>query len=297
MQRKLLLPGLIAALLCGCAGVSQAPYQRPEAPAKAAWSQAPAASVSAAQTISPLWWTEFRDPQLDALVARAIAGNLDLASLAGRIKVAQTQIAEVEAGAMPSLDLGSGASLEKVTGQSFSKRLSLGSQVSWDLDIWGRVARGVQAQTAEFRATEADWRAGYLQLVATVSTTYFQILQLDEQIEHQHGAIVKNERALSIFETMRANGLVPQTQVLRQRAENNRLRKELIELKRMRDVSEHALATLVGTPAGELHIAPGRLRDRVQAPVVPAGLPLDLLARRPDVVAAEFRVLEAYHLV
>ena len=285
-MRTYLLPGLIVALLCGCAGVSQAPYQRPDAPAKATWSKPPAATVSAAETISPTWWTEFRDPRLNALIERAIAGNLDLKSLAARIDVAQAQIAEVRAGAQPTLDLGSGASLEKTTGQRFSKQFNVGTQVNWDLDIWGRVAKGVQAQTAEFNATEADWRAGYLQLVATVSTTYFQILQLDEQIDHQHGAIGKSERTLAIFETMRANGLIPQTQVLRQRAENNRLQKELIELRRLRDVAENALATLVGTPAGDLRVEAGRLNDRVQLPTVPAGLPLDLLARRPDVVAA-----------
>ncbi|MFO1217506.1 MAG: efflux transporter outer membrane subunit [Burkholderiaceae bacterium] len=297
MTRSFVVAGLIVALLGGCAGVSQAPYQRPDAPAKTSWSKPASATVSAAETISPTWWTEFRDPRLDALIERAIAGNLDLKSLAARIDVAQAQIAEVRAGAQPTLDLGSGASLEKTTGQRFSKQFSVGTQVNWDLDIWGRVERGVQGQTAEFHATEADWRAGYLQLVATVSTTYFQILQLDEQIGHQQTSISKSERTLAIFETMRVNGLVPQTQVLRQRAENNRLQKELLELRRLRDVAENALATLVGTAAGDFRLEAGRLNDRVQIPTVPAGLPLDLLSRRPDVVAAEFRVLEAYHLV
>ena len=160
-----------------------------------------------------------------------------------------------------------------------------------------RSNKGVQAQTAEFRATEADWRAGYLTLVSSVSTTYFQILQLDEQIEQQQRALAKNQRILGIYETMRDNGLVPGTQVLRQRAEINRLTKDLLELRRSRDVAENALATLVGVPAGEFKVEPGRLQERVQIPAVPAGLPLDLLARRPDVVAAEFRVLEAHDLI
>jgi outer membrane protein TolC len=85
--------------------------------------------------------------------------------------------------------------------------------------------------------------------------------------------------------------------VLRQGAEINRLTKDLFELSRTRVVTENALATLVGVPAGELKIQTNRLQDRVQIPPVPAGLPLDLLARRPDVVAAEFRVLEAHDLM
>ena len=297
MKNPIVLTGLLAALLGGCANVQTTDYKRPDSPAKTAWSRPADPAVSAVGTISPSWWQEFRDPQLDALVTRAVAGNFDLKVLASRIDVAGAQIAEVRAGALPSVDIGAGGNFDKTTRQRFSKQFSLGTQVSWDLDVWGQTAKGVQAQTAEFRASEADWRAGYLTLVAGVSTTYFQILQLDEQLERQQRALVKNRQILAIYETMHRNGLAPDTQVLRQRAEINRLTKEELELRRARLVSEHALATLVGVPAGELKVPPGRLQGNVQAPVVPAGLPLDLLARRPDVVAAEYRVLESHNLV
>ena len=297
MKQTILLSGLCAGLVCGCADVRVADYQRPDAPTKSSWSQQPEATVSASATISPQWWTQFGDAELDALVTKAIAGNFDLKVLAARIGVANAQIEEARAGALPTVDIGAGASLEKSTGQKFAKQFNLGTQVSWDIDVWGRVSKGVQAQTAEFRATEADWRAGYLQLVAAVSTTYFQILQLDEQIDQQQRALAKNQQILVIYEGMRDNGLLPATQVLRQRAEINRLTKDLLELRRFRQVSENALATLVGVPAGDFKVATSRLQDRVQIPAVPAGLPLDLLARRPDIVAAEFRVLESHNLM
>jgi len=297
MKQTILVAGLLAGTLCSCADVRIAEYQRPEAPAKAAWSGPAAASPSADETISPQWWTQFGDPYLDTLVAKATAGNFDLKSLAARIEVASAQIAEVRAGALPSVDLATGASLQKTSGQLFSKTFDAGTQVSWDIDIWGKVEKGVQAQTAEFHATEADWRAGYLQLVSSVATTYFQILQLDEQIDQQQRALARNEQILGIYETMRSNGLIADTEVLRQRAENNRLTKDLLELRRSREVTQNALATLVGVPAGEFKMSADRLQDRVQIPTVPTGLPLDLLARRPDVVAAEFRVLEAHDLV
>ena len=297
MRQTILLSGLCLGVLCGCADVRMAEYQRPEAPAKSSWSRPAEAPVSAAATISPQWWQEFGDAELNTLVTRAIAGNFDLKILASRIDVANAQIAEVKAGGQPSVDIGAGSSLEKVRTQRFSKTFNFGTQVSWDLDVWGQVNKGVQAQTAEFRASEADWRAGYLTLVATLSTTYFQIRQLDEQLDRQQRALAKNKQILGIFETMHRNGLAPDTQVLRQRAEVNRLTKDELELRRTRDVAEHAIASLVGVPAGELKIQPARLQDRVQIPVVPAGLPLDLLSRRPDVVAAEFRVLEAHNLV
>jgi outer membrane protein, multidrug efflux system len=297
MKRAFVLSSVCAGLLFGCADVHVPEYQHPQAPAKSTWSRPPATTVSASDAISRQWWSQFGDPDLDSLVARAIAGNLDLKILAARIAVAKAQIAEARAGALPSANVAAGSSLQKTNGQPFSKQFALGTQVSWDVDVWGQVEKGVQGQTAEFHATEADWRAGYLQIVADVSMTYFQILELDEQIDQQQRALAESEQILAIYETMRSNGLVSDSEVLSQGAENSRLTKDLLELRRSRDVTENALATLLGVPAGEFKIQPGRLRDRLQVPTVPAGLPLDLLARRPDVVAAEFRVLEAHDLM
>jgi NodT family efflux transporter outer membrane factor (OMF) lipoprotein len=297
MKQAFVLSSVCVGLLFGCASVRVPEYKHPQTPAKSTWSQPPAGTVSATEAISPQWWAQFGDPYLDSLVAKAIAGNVDLKILAARIGVAKAQIAEARAGALPTVDIATGSSLQKTTGQALTKQFNVGTRVSWDIDIWGQVEKGAQGQTAEFHATEADWRAGYLQIVANVSSTYFQILQLDEQIGQQQRALAKNEQILGIYETMRTNGLLSDTEVLRQRAENNRLTKDLLELRRARDVTENALATLVGVPAGEFKIQPDRLQDRVRVPAVPAGLPADLLARRPDVVAAEFRVLEAHDLM
>lgn len=286
---------LCAALLVACADIGMPQYRRPDAPAKAAWSrQAP---VSAAETIAPDWWREFRDPTLDQLVNRAIAGNIDVKILAARIQVAATEIGEARAGALPTLDAGVGASFEKSTGQKFTKQFNLGTQVNWDIDVWGKVEKGVQAQKAEYHASEADWRAGFLTLVSNVSTTYFQILQFDEQIDQQEKTLEKNKQILATYEAMYTNGLLPNTRVLQQRAEINRLTNDLLEVRRARGLAGNALATLLGVAAGEFKIPPGHLQQRVALPAVPAGLPAELLKRRPDIVAAEYRVLESYDLV
>jgi NodT family efflux transporter outer membrane factor (OMF) lipoprotein len=291
------LAALCAVLLSSCSGLPLREYQRPELAVKSSWSRQTPAAISASDAIRQHWWEEFRDPHLNALVDKAIAANFDLRLLAARIGVAEAQIGEARAGALPTLDVGAGAAFEKSTGQKFSKQFNLATQVNWEIDIWGKVAKGVQATNAEFFATEADWRAGYLTLVSDVSTTYFQILQFHEQIERQRTALDKNKQILAIYEAMLQIGLVPQTQVLRQRAEINRLTSDLVDLHRLRDLAENALATLLGVTAGEVRVPPARLQDRVELPLVPAGLPSQLLSRRPEVVAAEYRVLEAYHLV
>jgi len=296
LAKRALCLGVGAMVLSGCADVSMPDYRRPETPVKTQWSQQ-TARAAATQTIVPDWWREFRDPYLDNLVNKAIHGNFDMKILAARIQVAAAEIGEARAGALPSLNAGAGATFEKSTGQKFTKQFNLGTQVNWDIDVWGRAARGVQAQTSEFRASEADWRAGYLILVSDVATTYFQILQLDEQIAQQQKTLDKNRQILDTYAAMHKNGLLPNTRVLQQRAEINRLTNERLELQRARELAGNALATLLGVPAGEFRVPQGQLQQRVQLPTVPAGLPAELLKRRPDIVAAEYRVLEAYDLV
>ncbi|HEY3598248.1 MAG TPA: efflux transporter outer membrane subunit [Paraburkholderia sp.] len=285
------------ALLCGCIDAHVPVYQRPDTPAKTSWTDKTGATVSAADTIEPDWWKGFQDPYLNALIAKSIEGNFDIKILAARIDVAGAQIGEAKAGALPTMDAGAGANFQTTTGQPFSRQYNLGTQVNWDIDIWGKVEKGVQAQKAEFRATEADWRAGYLELVSSVSTTYFQILQFDDQIEQQQNTVNTNKQILTIYDGMSRSGLIPKTQVLRQQAEINRLTKDLLDLRRSRNLANNALCTLIGVPAGEYKVPAGHLQQRVQLPPVPGGLPSQLLSRRPDIVASELRVLEAYDLV
>jgi NodT family efflux transporter outer membrane factor (OMF) lipoprotein len=283
-------------LVYGCADVHQAPYQQPQVPEKTGFANAAGLPVSRSEVIAPDWWREFHDPYLDGLVQRAIGSNIDLKVLAARIGVASAQIGEARAGALPTLEAGAGASFEKTTGQSFVKQYNLGTQTNWDIDIWGKVEKGVQAQTSEFKASEADWRAGYLKLVADVSTTYFQILQFDEQIDQQQKTLAKNKQIVETYQAMEQNGLIPHTRVLQQSAEINQLANDLIELQRLRALAGNALATLIGVPAGNFQMPPGKLQERVREPEVPGGLPSQLLKRRPDIVAAEYRVLQAYDL-
>ncbi|MEX3956810.1 efflux transporter outer membrane subunit [Trinickia sp. EG282A] len=290
---RVVTAGICAAAFSGCMDLKIPAYQRPDTPAKTNWAHVDH-RVSAADTVDPQWWKAFDDPYLDTLIDKAISGNVDIKVLAARIGIAGAQIGEARAGALPSADLGAGVDIEKNTHQPVTKSYNLGAQVNWDIDIWGKVAKGVSAQKAEFHATEADWRAGYLTLVAGVSSTYFQILQFDDQIDEEQKTLDKNRQILTIYRSMYANGVVPQTEVLRQEAEINGLANELIELHRSRDLAENALATLVGVPAGEFKVPVGHLRERIKLPEVPMGLPAQLLARRPDVVAAQFRVLESY---
>jgi multidrug efflux system outer membrane protein len=296
VARSLPLAALCLILLSGCAPLAGPDFKRPEAPSKPAWSEEVAPTVSAASTIQPEWWTGFEDPYLDELIARASAGNIDIQILAARTGVAQAAISQAKAGLLPTLTGGQGTDTFQSTGRSRTTQYSAASELSWEIDIWGKVRKGVQAQDAEYKASEADWRAGYLTLVSEVATAYFQIRQFDEQLDRQQQTIDRNQQILGIYASMYSEGLVPQTQVLQQQAEINRLQTELLELKRLRKLTENGLATLLGMPADTLKVPKAETRATLSPIDVPAGLPSDLLSRRPDIVSAEYRVLQAYNL-
>jgi NodT family efflux transporter outer membrane factor (OMF) lipoprotein len=284
------------ALLAGCTGLGGPEYQRPEVTAKESWSQPQGVTVSAAAAIEPDWWTGFGDPYLNELIERAITENIDIRILAARTGVAQAGIDQASAGLLPTLTGGASTDTFKVTGSPQSTKYSAGAEASWELDIWGKVRKGVDAQQAEYQASEADWRAGYLTLVSQVGSAYFQIRQFDEQMDRQRETIERNREILIIYQGLYQEGLVPETQVLQQQAEIDRLQTNLLELQRLRKLTENSLATLLGMSADTLRVPRAALRSAVAPLDVPAGLPSDLLARRPDILAAEYRVLRAYNL-
>jgi multidrug efflux system outer membrane protein len=306
LLRSVLMAVGTLTLIPACTNLGGPEYQRPETPAKASWSDTGGPVVSTCpdcgapmliiDTIQPDWWTAFGDRYLDQLIERAISGNIDIKILAARTGVAKAAISQAKAGLLPTVTGGEGTDTFKVTGSPQSTKYSAGVEASWELDVWGKVRKGVDAQEAEYKASEADWRAGYLTLVSDVGSAYFQIRQFDEQIDRQRETIERGQQILDIYEGLYQEGLIPHTQVLQQQAEINRLQNELLDLQRLRKLTENGLATLVGMPADTMDVPKAPLRTSVEPVAVPAGLPSDLLSRRPDIIAAEYRVLRAYNL-
>ncbi|MEN8207459.1 MAG: efflux transporter outer membrane subunit, partial [Pseudomonadota bacterium] len=237
----------------------------------------------------------FGDAYLNELIDRAIAGNLDIRILAARSGVAKATISQARAGLLPTIGAGLGTDSTRSTGTSTVTQYSAAADVIWEADIWGKLRKGVEAQQADYQASEADWRAGYLVMVSDVATSYFQIRQFDEQMNLQQQTLERNRQILEIYEYMYDEGLIPETQILQQQAEINRLQVSLMDLQRLRKLTENGLATLLGTPADSLRVPRAETRS-VRAVSVPAGLPSQLVSRRPDIIAAEYRVLQAYNL-
>ena len=189
---------MFASLLTACSNLAGPEYKRPDAPGKDTWLQEQSARSSAQEGIESEWWTGFEDPVLDELVSRAIAGNLDIRVLAARSDVARAAIGQARAGLLPTIEGGMATDTFKSTGVPSTTKYSTASEANWEIDIWGKVRKGVDASEAEFRATEADWRAGYLTLVSDVASAYFQIRQFDEQIVRHQAAFDRNLQSLAV---------------------------------------------------------------------------------------------------
>ena len=296
-----LFAALCLVFIASCSQLAGPDYVRPELGEKAQWSEMSGREISTSEIIRPDWWTGFNDPYLDGLIQTAIDEGLDLKIATARLDKAGIGLEKERFPLTPEISIGPTDSITRSGGNNgaATTRQSerLGAGLSWEIDIWGKIRKGVQASEAGYKVTEMNWRAAYLSLVSSVAERYFQIRLFDEQIQHQIAAERQNQDLLAIYEAQYKEGLIAKTTVLNQKSELNSLRRQSLDLQRTRSEAELKLATLLGMPAGDLSVPVGSLRDSIRLIDVPAILPADLLSRRPDVLAAEYGVLQAHHMV
>lgn len=317
-KRKLTARGaaLGAALLASACTVGPT-YHPPEMAVPPAYGESQAA-VSGA-TIDPArWWSAFGDPQLDALVDRALKGNPDIAVAASRVRQARLQEIGARAAGKPTVDATAGAShveFSKNAGFASLARLfsggtggsggssapggialpgsgittySAGFDASWEIDLFGGDRRGVEASVARTDAAVWTQRDAAVTLAAEVAQAYFALRLDQEQIVIVEQELTRQRRALEIAGNIAKVGLVPQVDVVRQRGSITSTEARLEPVRADVRVRIHALGILIGEPPETLDTElSASSQVPVAVPVIPAGLPSDLLRRRPDIRAAE----------
>jgi outer membrane protein, multidrug efflux system len=287
-------------LLWACATVGPE-YDRPKLETKQKWSQDQGADLSPSDVIQADWWTNFDDPFLDKLVKDAITGSYDLKILLGRIREAGATVTETGADRLPEVGVSTAGDITRTEEQGPDsgtiESYTLRGELSWEADIWGKKKRAYLATKAGYQARGADYRAGYLKLVAEVAQAYFQLRQKNKESSITEKFLNDNQLILTIYKNQFDAGIVPFDKVLRQKAQVSGLRQNLSELQRETDILENRITTLLGKPAGEMKFPAKDMTAKDKMVDVPVGLPSDLLARRPDIIAAEYRILEAYNRV
>lgn len=300
---------LLASVLGGCALGPD--YQRPELAAPMQFKQV--AGWKAATPGDALergaWWQLYGDAELDALVERLQLSNQNLAAAEAQYRQARALVRGARASFYPSLSSSAGVtrsgqgggdstlrtadgvSVSGSNASSISKRYELGLSAAWELDIWGKLRRGLEASRAEYDANAADLAAARLSLQSELVQNYLQLRVLDEQKRLLDATVAAYARALRLTENQYDAGIVPRSDVTQATTQLRSTQAQAIDLDWQRAQLEHAIAVLVGASPAELSIAP---RESVpQLPQIPVALPSQLLERRPDVAAAERRVMAA----
>lgn len=239
------------------------------------------------------WLASFRDAQLDAAVTEAIAHNADLRVAAARVEQAILYARLAGAKLYPSVDLlarGGG----KMSGDNTGLQ-GAALTLSWELDIWGRVRAGRAAASADARSAEADFLYARESLAALVAKSWFLATEAGLQAEVARNTIRDSEKLMSLAEQRQKVGIGNEEDVYLARASLGTSRDALRGIELSREQAIRALELLLGRyPAGAAAVTaqlPG------QPDAIPAGLPSELLERRPDVVAAERRVAAAFHRI
>ena len=246
------------------------------------------------------WWKVFQDPILQGLIGTAITNNYDLKQAVARVELARNQAAAANSAFFPQIgysgDIGRGRNALYNSpaglngGTTSSAQLTLG--VVWEIDFWGRIRRSSEAARAQFLATDAARRGVTISLVSQVAVTYFQLLDLDQEMAIQCAATNAYASSYQIFNDRLSNGVASKLETDRAAAALANAAAVIPQLEIQIASAENQLSVLLGQNPGP--ILRSSLTNQPQlTTAIPAGLPSDLLRRRPDVVAAEESLIAA----
>jgi len=287
---------VVLAVAVGCA------VKQPPAPATLLPSILPATTVvplewkaggSANGAIATEWLSTFGDPQLEALVNEGLQNNLDLYAASARVDVAIALVAQARALLYPQVSITSGLGL--VGHDEVSDKSGLTGDISWELDLWGRVRAQAASATANRQASEADLSYARQSLAAVVATTWYQTIASERSRLAAEEAAGMYSDLLGLVRTRNQIGQVGAEDVALASADLDRARQRERAFATSLQQTSRGLEVMLGRyPSAEVALAPDL--PPVPAPV-PAGLPSGLLERRPDLVAAERRVAAAFHLI
>jgi multidrug efflux system outer membrane protein len=257
------------------------------------------AAQPAAETVADVpWWQVYQDPVLQGLIREGIASNLDLRSASARVMESRALAGIAKSYLYPDIGVGFGTTQEqrsrvgdpkltedKVPDRTYSNWALTGS-LSWEIDLFGRLRRGKEAAFAQYLASEEGRRAVLITLVGDIAATYFYLRELDLQLEIAKRTVKVNDDTVSYYSKRLLGGVSNRLEVDQAKANRAVTAAAIPDIERQIAVAENALSVLLGRPPAA--VARGSaLGEKDVPPAVPAGLPAQLLERRPDVVQAE----------
>jgi multidrug efflux system outer membrane protein len=295
-MKKLLASLLVALLATGCTVGPD--YKRPTASVPTAYrGPAPeeAAKTDSASLGEQKWWEVFRDEQLQSLIRTALQQNYDVRIAAARILQAQAQLGITRADQFPSVSGGADLSAQRTAKSSVFPAIQqstgqLSLSAAWQLDFWGRYRRATEAARASLLATEWARRAVQISLISNVASAYFQLRALDLQLEISQNTLTARRESLRLLTMLSDHGNISLLDVRQGEQLVYTASEEIPDLERRIQQQENFISILMGNNPGP--IARGLpLTGQPHSPEIPAGLPSELLERRPDIRQSEQQLI------
>jgi NodT family efflux transporter outer membrane factor (OMF) lipoprotein len=303
---------LLMLLIVALEGCTVGPkYAKPTVPTSAAFKEEPPASYKESDQWQPAhpgdqasrgnWWEIFGDPELNKLEEQIASSNQNLKVAEARFREARAAIRFNRAAQFPTISTSPSASYVKSSdfSQSFPSKIQEAStgnfvlpfDLSYELDLWGRVRRSIAAAREEAQASSADYETAKLSLEAELALDYFELRSADAQKQLLDDTVKAYTDNLQLTLNRFKGGVAPKADVAQAQTQLDTTRVQDTDVTVQRAQFEHAIAILIGKPPADFSLAAAPLND--QPPSIPIGLPSELLQRRPDIAAAERRVAEA----
>lgn len=305
--KRVILVVLVAVtgLLAGCAAGPK--YQRPQVATPPAFRAGTAPTGSAESFATMKWFEVFEDPQLQELIQKALNNNYDVREAVARVEASRAALGIRRADQLPSISASDDITTQRtaangsfVLPQNVDQTRTFGSVglslLSFELDVWGRLRRATEAARADLLANHENRRAVVTTLVGDVANAYFHLLELDSELEIAKRTLASRESSLQLIRNRERTGLASTLEV-RQGEQLVQVAAQAIpSIESQIAQTENQIRLLAGEAPGPVARAMP-LTEQRQLPILPAGLPSDLLERRPDIRAAEQNLIAANALV
>ena len=310
---KFILPAAVVLALCSCQDLKEEPLEEPsvslpvdplirpkvnpEDSKNADGTEVADSALAEDEAVDfepgPKWWTKFESDELNKLIDQALADSSDIKLMRNRVLLAEQEVVSADADKQIKRDLSVSSTYTQYEG-SHDKSTSGGAALSWELDIWDKLSNLSQAALADYKASEADWQAAMMTVISDISSNYFQLRQLDELIEF-HDEAMKISKTLEDYYKVRHEGGIESGEFYRaQAAEGLRLKSNIRDLKRRRQLAQNQIARLLGKTPSDFKLPAKTLHASVKPIPMPTKLNANILERRPDIIAADFRVRSVY---
>lgn len=296
---------LVPLLLCSACAAVGPNYAPPPPPAATTGYGVEAKGAAMGEATPPQWWQAFANPQLNALVERALAGNHSLAAARATLTKAREQVAATAGRRLPQVDANARVEHERVNLAAFGLSgdsqfgsipnpefdlYTLGGGISYDLDLFGRNRRALEQAAAQAEAEERAAQAAHLLIAGRVTQQVLALAALNDRLATERALIAEDERNVALTQARDRAGEGTQVEVLSAQGQLAGDRADLPSLEQQQVESRAMLAVLLGISPAELGRTDFELRDFALPKSVPVALPSELVHGRPDILEAECRL-------